>query len=323
MSDTPSHEEGHEGPIKTPKQLVLAVLFAFLVPIIGIILLANFVNSAPKPAAGSEALAAQSVAERILPVGNVNLQAKDPNAAPKTGEEVYKAVCAACHAAGTLNSPKLQDAAAWGPRIGQGYDTLVNNAIKGKNAMPPRGGGDLSDFEVARAVVYMANASGGKLPEPKAPAGTPAGGGAAAPAAEAAPAAAPAAPAPAPAPAEPAASPAASAAPAAGAAYVEAAAGVVKLYFATGKSALPGEAQAALGKLAEEAKAGGKQFVISGFHDARGNKASNEKLAKARAVAARDVLVAAGVKAEQIEMKKPGNAEGEGPQARRVEISLK
>ena len=67
-------------------------------------------------------------------------------------------------------APKVGDAAAWAPRIGQGYDTLLTSALKGKGAMGPQGGGDFSDFEIARAVVYMANKSGGKLDEPKAPA---------------------------------------------------------------------------------------------------------------------------------------------------------
>ena len=62
------------------------------------------------------------------------------------------------------------DAAAWGPRLGQGFVALLNSALKGKGAMGPQGGGDFSDFEIARAVVYMANKAGGTFPEPKPPA---------------------------------------------------------------------------------------------------------------------------------------------------------
>jgi hypothetical protein len=46
---------------------------------------------------------------------------------------------------------------------------LLTSALKGKGAMGAQGGGDFEDAEIGRAVVYMANASGGKLAEPKAP----------------------------------------------------------------------------------------------------------------------------------------------------------
>jgi cytochrome c5 len=58
--------------------------------------------------------------------------------------------------------------AAWAPRIKTGYETLLNSAVKGKNAMGAQGGGDYETLEIGRAVVYMANASGGKFEEPKA-----------------------------------------------------------------------------------------------------------------------------------------------------------
>jgi cytochrome c5 len=94
-----------------------------------------------------------------------------PGAAPardRTGQQVYDAVCAACHASGVLNAPKLGDAKAWKPLIAEGQRALVRAAIKGIRQMPPRGGrADLSDEEVERAVVYMANAAGGKFREPK------------------------------------------------------------------------------------------------------------------------------------------------------------
>ena len=71
---------------------------------------------------------------------------------------------------GIPGAPHLNDAAAWGPRIGQGYDTLLEHALKGKGAMPPQGGGDFEDLEIGRAVVYMANAGGAKFPVPERPA---------------------------------------------------------------------------------------------------------------------------------------------------------
>jgi cytochrome c5 len=88
----------------------------------------------------------------------------------KTGEEVFKAQCSTCHANGAAGAPKFGDKAAWAPRIKTGFDALWNSALKGKNAMGAQGGGDYADYEVARAVVYMANAAGAKFPEPPKPA---------------------------------------------------------------------------------------------------------------------------------------------------------
>jgi cytochrome c5 len=164
------HDDAHTGPIKTPKQLAWAVLFAFVVPVVVIILLANYVTTAAKPAAGTSAFDAQSVAERIAPVGHVEVKDANDAAAMKTGEQVFQAQCAACHATGAAGAPKLGDAAAWGPRIKTGLDALVTSALKGKGNMGPQGGGDFSDFEIARAVVYMANNGGAKFDEPKMPA---------------------------------------------------------------------------------------------------------------------------------------------------------
>lgn len=171
MSGTHEHDhaEAHEGPIKTPKQLIWAVAFAFVVPVVIIIMLANYVSSDAKPAAGSRGLDAESVAARIQPIGAIELKDLANAAAMKTGEQVYQAQCAACHATGAAGAPKLGDAAAWGPRVGTGFDALLNSALKGKNAMGPQGGGDHSDFEISRAVVYMANQGGAKFAEPKAP----------------------------------------------------------------------------------------------------------------------------------------------------------
>jgi cytochrome c5 len=160
----------HEGPIKTPKQLILAVLFAFVVPIFGIILLVMYVTTETRPSAGSEARAPKSIAERIRPVGSVEIKDASDAASMKTGEQVFAAQCTACHATGALNAPKLGDAAAWGPRIAAGFNALLHSALAGKGQMPAQGGGDFSEFEIGRAVVYMANQGGAKFPEPAAPA---------------------------------------------------------------------------------------------------------------------------------------------------------
>ena len=107
------------------------------------------------------------VAMRLQKVGAIQLA--EVSGEPKTGEEVYKAQCSACHSAGALGSPKFGDAGAWGARIGKGYEALLTSALKGKGSMSAQGGGAFSDYEIGRAVVYMANNSGGKLAEPQAP----------------------------------------------------------------------------------------------------------------------------------------------------------
>jgi cytochrome c5 len=168
MSDT-QHDapEAHEGPIKTPKQLVWTVVASFVVPIIIIILLVNYVAMGDKTGAGSRAMDAESVAQRIAPVGRVELRDASDVSTLKTGEQVYQAACTACHSVGAAGAPKTGDAAAWAPRIKTGYDALLNSALKGKGAMGAQGGGDYSDLEIGRAVVYLANQSGGKFEEPK------------------------------------------------------------------------------------------------------------------------------------------------------------
>ncbi len=158
--------EDHTGPIKTPKQMMWVSVFSFVLPVFIIIGLVFFVTSDKKPAAGSTNME-KSVSERAQKVGAVEI--RDANRALKSGEAVYQAQCAACHGAGVAGAPKLADKAAWSARIKTGLDAMVNSALKGKGAMAPQGGGDHSDVEIARAVVYLANAAGAKFAEPKAP----------------------------------------------------------------------------------------------------------------------------------------------------------
>ena len=217
MSDI-THE-AHTGPIKTPKQLFWVSVLAFVLPVFIIIGLVYYVTSATLPAPGVSEVQ-RGIAERLQKVGTVEI--RDANRPLQTGEAVYKAQCTACHATGVSGAPKSGDHAAWAPRIALGYDALLTSALKGKGAMAPQGGGNFSDLEIGRAVVYMVNAAGGKFAEPAAPAGAASD---AAPAAEPAAAAAPApAAAPAAAASAPAAAPAAEASAAAPAATVAAAA---------------------------------------------------------------------------------------------------
>lgn len=171
MSDAHNdQDEAHTGPIKTPKQLVATVFFAFAVPITVISMLAIYVASETRPAAGSDKLDRQAIATRLQSVGRVEIKDTSEVAVVHTGEQVYTAQCSACHASGAAGAPKFGDADAWAPRIKTGYDALLHSALKGKNAMPPQGGGNFSDYEIGRAVVYMANKGGAKFEEPAAPA---------------------------------------------------------------------------------------------------------------------------------------------------------
>lgn len=164
------HDGPHEGPVRTPKQLILAVLYAFVVPVIVIVLLVEYVTSESRPAAGTQALTPAAVAQRLQPVGMVQVKDASDLSTLKTGEQVVAAQCASCHTAGLVGAPKFGDTAAWGPRIKTGYDALLKSALVGKGSMGPQGGGDYTDLEIGRAVVYMTNQAGAKFDEPKPPA---------------------------------------------------------------------------------------------------------------------------------------------------------
>ena len=160
------HDE-HSSFIKTPQQLITVVLLAFLVPILGIVMIVHLVLG--RPHADPGALAPEAVAARIQPVGKVEFGAAGgASSAPKSGEEVVKEVCSACHVPGVANAPKIGDKAAWAPRLKAGLDGLLKSVVNGKGAMPARAGSSLTDEELARAIVYMANQAGGNLKEPAA-----------------------------------------------------------------------------------------------------------------------------------------------------------
>lgn len=169
--------QAHTGPIKNPKQLLAATILGFVVPVFTIIALAIFAGASNAPSMGT-ANPERAVELRIQKVGTVEI--RDANRPLQSGQEVYTAQCAACHATGAAGAPKLGDASAWGPRIKTGYEALLHSALAGKGAMAPQGGGNFNDTEIGRAVAYMANAAGAKFAEP---AGT---GATAAPAAQAA-----------------------------------------------------------------------------------------------------------------------------------------
>jgi cytochrome c5 len=166
------HTEEHATPIKTPRQLIIVVVLAFVVPIGLIVMLTQLVTSGTDAGKSNPAMSSEAVARRLQPVGTV---AVDPNppapaqivavtagkSAPATaaggsGKAVYDATCMVCHAAGVAGAPKAADKAAWAPRLKSGMPALYASSMKGKNAMPPKGGNlALSDADVKAAVDYM------------------------------------------------------------------------------------------------------------------------------------------------------------------------
>lgn len=110
----------------------------------------------------------ESINVRIAPVAKSALAEATTGgkSADRGGEQIYKGACAACHDSGAAGAPKVGDKAAWTSRLGQGLSGLLKAAVAGKGAMPPKGGSDANDTELARAIVYMANKSGGSFKEP-------------------------------------------------------------------------------------------------------------------------------------------------------------
>ena len=256
------------------------------------------------------------------------------------GGKVYAANCAVCHqptGKGGGAFPALDGSKVANGPIAQ----HVSIVLKGKNVMPSWGP-TLNDVEIASVITFernswgnhtgdilqpkqVADARNGKLPEGGdhlAGAAAGASGAAAASGADAASGAAAAS-------GGDAASGAANAAPASGgsdsaAASQPQAALPANVYFETGKSTLPGDAQAAVAAAADYAKAHpDAKFTLSGFTDATGSAELNAKLAKSRAEAVRDALKSAGIAEDHIILKKPETVTGgsDPKEARRVQIS--
>ena len=103
--------------------------------------------------------AAASAAAAAAPVVVAAAAAAAAAPSSEAGKKLYDTNCMACHAAGVAGAPKLGDKVAWAPRIATGMDTLYVSAIKGKNAMPAKGGSGASDDDVKAAVQYMVAAA--------------------------------------------------------------------------------------------------------------------------------------------------------------------
>ncbi len=135
---------------------LLVSLLAYLFGVVG--------GEKAEPSKEATEAAEQKVVANIQPVATVEVAEAAGAHVEKSGEEIVKGVCIACHGVGALGAPKVGDAGDWGPRIAQGYETLVKHAIEGIRSMPARGGNaELTDHEVADAVAYMANQAGAKF----------------------------------------------------------------------------------------------------------------------------------------------------------------
>jgi cytochrome c5 len=126
---------------------VAVVLIAIIYPLTN-----RTFNSAADSASGTD-----ESDVRIQPVAKFELVKAEAAAAsgPRDGATIYNSVCGACHNTGAAGAPKLDDKAAWAPRLGQGVDGLVKSVINGKGAMPPKGGAALSDEEIKGVVDYV------------------------------------------------------------------------------------------------------------------------------------------------------------------------
>lgn len=159
-------DQHHEFPKTTVSQVVLATVGGLLAPLLVIFLIVKFVmdinaNHIPDE---DPVVAQAKVEERIAPVAEVDVVAVDAVKVTLSGDVVYQQSCLACHGSGAMGAPMLGDKGAWAPRIAQGYDTLLKHTIEGIRMMPAKGGNaNLSDAEVANAVVYMANEAGAKF----------------------------------------------------------------------------------------------------------------------------------------------------------------
>ncbi len=119
-----------------------------------------------------DAQAQQALQERISPVGEVAVAASGATsassgaAAVRDGASIVTANCAGCHAAGVAGAPKLGDQKAWEQRLAKGFDNIVQSAINGLGAMPPKGTcADCSADEIKLAIVSMLEQSSVQVPD--------------------------------------------------------------------------------------------------------------------------------------------------------------
>jgi len=162
--------------VKQQDRVFFRTFLVVLAVLISIAFVAYFIASAISgdmhDSGGLDARHAQSMAERIEPVGHVAVGeppmaiaggAETAEREPRTGAELVQSVCAACHGAGVLGAPKIGDTAAWQKHLSEdgGLEHMIAEAIKGQGQMPPRGGDPTaSDDEIRAAVLDMLKNSG-------------------------------------------------------------------------------------------------------------------------------------------------------------------
>lgn len=180
MSDSHHHDPIEDNIETHPVKLAIGVVIGAVALIIAIILVVRYAigSYGSRPLKGDPAMSDEAVAKRLAPVAQVVV---DPNApaapaaavaaipaaaipaapaktahAGSAGKATYDAVCSVCHAAGVAGAPKLGDKAAWAVRQKEGKPRLYMSVLKGKGAMPPKGGNpSLSDDAVKASVDYM------------------------------------------------------------------------------------------------------------------------------------------------------------------------
>src|SRR3546814_7712991 len=123
MNNTEQHVEEtiaeHEGLIKTPKQCIVTVILAFIVPIIVIMLLVKLVAASSQMGSGSDAQTAEAIAQRIKPVAGFSLVDANAPKVFKTGQQVFESTCTACHTAGVAGATKNGDTRTEERRVGK------------------------------------------------------------------------------------------------------------------------------------------------------------------------------------------------------------
>ncbi len=186
MSDTHHHDVIQDNIETHPLKLAVGIVAGAVALIIGIILLVQYAIGAHggRSLKDEPVMKPESVASRIAPVAKLeldpNASAPAPAAAPAAavaavaipaapakaggadagkGKALYDTICMACHAAGVAGAPKFADKAAWAPRIKTGVAALYDSVLKGKGAMPAKGGSSAADADVKAAVDYMVAAA--------------------------------------------------------------------------------------------------------------------------------------------------------------------
>ncbi len=161
-------------PQESPVKMVVWVVAGTIALVIGIILIAQFAigSYGARSMVDDPAMTPEALAKRIGPVAKLQVEGapavapapQGPKVAsvaavaspPRSGKAVYDTACMACHMTGAAGAPKYGDKAAWAPRLKAGMDALYGSSLKGKGAMPPKGGNaSLPDAEVKAAVDYM------------------------------------------------------------------------------------------------------------------------------------------------------------------------